>query len=934
MSIASTWPALRRRAPIGGAALLLAIFGIGGLALLGPMSCWSVPRPTTIGVFSSADGGASWTFSEGDHDPLWADPTSESFLASRGGDIVRVASGRGSDSSYDTIRERRDLGSPDLRAVWQGAGGVLHAVGLRGAVFRLGRGDGRWLRRSAPTEADLHGVAGVSDDIVFAAAEDGVYRTADGWREGTATRVVESEHGLRAIWASAAVDLVVAVGDRGTIHRGRPSDGSWSPASSGTSTSLRAVTGDGVGGLWAVGDAGTIIRSTDRGRTWSPSASGTDADLRAIVTRGDGALWVAGAAGTLLHSTDRGETWSRVAVPANATGEAVDLRGVAALEGGLVCAIGAGRSIAIVNGRGERWRTEQLDDGSSRTGTDTPADELRAIVATADGGLLVIGDRGQICRSVRGGKVWTRQQSGVRQSLNAVWGAGRDAVFTVGGRGTILRTADRGETWTAQDSGVESQLHGVWGTSAERVWVVGFEGTILHTEDGGVTWVRQDAGTSAHLLDIRGRSADELWVVGVQGTLLRSDDGGATWESLAVDGIGGALREIALTPEGDLWAAGYGLAHSTDGRAWTKVDSEGLPSGTNAIAATSDGTLWLAEWLSRSTDGGRSFESTIPPTTGGTISDIFAVGADDVYAVGSSGLLHTNDGGRTWARQVEPLAGSLGHPQAVWARGPEAWVVSFGGAIYHAVEDTLGWRWDDIGYVEHIGAVWGSSASELVAVGLLGKIVRSADGGATWQDGDSPTSVDLSAVRGGSGRIYAVGEDGTVLLSSDGGRTWSVEPTPTDAHLLDVAVAPDGSAWAVGHEDTVLRKATPEGSWRALRHGAAKWVRIAIDATGTAWIGSGGSILRSDDDGATWSAPEGLPDGAWTDLAIGAEGAIVVVEDAGVIARSVDGGATWTSTDLGLERRWRVSRIAADATGGIHVSIDERHSGGGRSLLR
>jgi photosystem II stability/assembly factor-like uncharacterized protein len=65
------------------------------------------------------------------------------------------------------------------------------------------------------------------------------------------------------------------------------------------------------------------------------------------------------------------------------------------------------------------------------------------------------------------------------------------------------------------------------------------------------------------------------------------------------------------------------------------------------------------------------------------------------------------------------------------------------------------------------------AGASLIAVGPLGRIVISKDGGASWQQVPVPVSSDLVAVRFLDAQNgWAVGHDGVVLHSRDGGATW------------------------------------------------------------------------------------------------------------------------------------------------------------------
>jgi hypothetical protein len=253
----------------------------------------------------------------------------------------------------------------------------------------------------------------------------------------------------------------------------------------------------------------------------------------------------------------------------------------------------------------------------------------------------------------------------------------------------------------------------------------------------------------------------------------------------------------------------------------------------------------------RSSDGGRTWVDCGLPA-----SEVFSLAVSPVDRAVYAGcepsrLFQSGDGGRSW----QALDALLELPsQPTWSFPPRPW--------------TSHVRWiapspDD---------------AELLLVGIeLGGLMRSTDGGASWQDHRPGAQRDVHSLAWHprvSGRAYEAGGGGAAL-SHDGGDTWQPADEGRDRHYTwAVAVDPDDpDVWYVsastgpfaahGRRDPqarIFRRRAGE-QWRALAGGlpeplhAMPYALAAADGrllTGLA----DGQIWESSDQGDTWSRLE------------------------------------------------------------------------------
>lgn len=211
-----------------------------------------------------------------------------------------------------------------------------------------------------------------------------------------------------------------------------------------------------------------------------------------------------------------------------------------------------------------------------------------------------------------------------------------------------------------------------------------------------------------------------------------------------------------------------------------------------------------------STDGGKSW-SYQKSACENDLLGVCAIGPQQACAVGNRGtVLMTADGGGSW-KPVD-LGVSCLLTDVTFTSGSEGWIVGEFESIYHSIDGGATWKlvnggepaeidFSQIGEDELVGDDFGME--EVVytlksvlflnprlgwAVGEYGTVVKTTDGGATWQKQHSGTEHSLTDVDFLNETFgFAVGLDGTIIRTTDGGTTWSADKPTVSAHYYGVA---------------------------------------------------------------------------------------------------------------------------------------------------
>jgi len=99
--------------------------------------------------------------------------------------------------------------------------------------------------------------------------------------------------------------------------------------------------------------------------------------------------------------------------------------------------------------------------------------------------------------------------------------------------------------------------------------------------------------------------------------------------------------------------------------------------------------------------------------------------------------------------------------------------------------------------------------------GIEGTLLRTQDGGTTWEILPTGTSLSLYTVFVKYGKGWIVGDKSAYLKSEDGGATWKIhdEVIKTKAALRDVFFSSADSGWAVGRTGTVVHTTDGGRTW-------------------------------------------------------------------------------------------------------------------------
>ncbi len=420
-------------------------------------------------------------------------------------------------------------------------------------------------------------------------------------------------------FADRSTGLVGTTGGR--LYRTTDGARSWHVVDSGRLTIHRVLFASATR-AYAIGD-GIVLRSDDAGQTWASNDLGLPfAEISAIACGApEHCIFTFGEGNDTVLTTNDGATSVRLAktpkLSPSIAGDRFELPDVAFAS--------PTRAVAI----GNDGRIELSDDGGASFRLLDDPIELGAALDTAVTPLVA--------------------------------GVTRGTAFALGHFGPLARTTDAGRSWQVLNRTIGSRASALSFATASVGYAVQFPGTVYRTRDGGRSWQLRRrrrpspaVGPQPPSVAIATPSTRDVVLVGLGG-VSRSTNAGRSFAHVR----GRAVAHLSLT--GIAWARrmhliAWGphaiLRSRTGGRTWTRMaiphvtlDTAAFASASLGLLVDSSGRLW------RTTNGGRHWTRLLGYPRE-RASQLSIASRHDAYATTADGLLHSRDGGATWAPEL------------------------------------------------------------------------------------------------------------------------------------------------------------------------------------------------------------------------------------------------------------------------------------------
>jgi photosystem II stability/assembly factor-like uncharacterized protein len=570
-------------------------------------------------------------------------------------------------------------------------------------------------------------------------------------------------------------------------------------------------------------------------------------DYRGVDFVTESTIWAVGDHGTIIKSTNGGTNWENIYL--NLSLELLSLSFIDEDQGTIV---GENGAIIRTTDGGINWEWQE-------TGT---ANTLWSVHFSDDNNGWAVGDN-IVLKTNNGGNSWVMQNTGYGSFYSDVVMIDSSNIYIIG-TNEILKTSDAGVTWGYYDTyhNWHGSLFAADFIDVNNGIVVG-DGITLKTSDGGISWGINPINNG--LYDVKYFSNDVAIAPAASGQILKTTNGGVNWFQLFYSHFG--FRNISFFDQNIGISTGWqnSIIKTNDGGiTWIEVSKNTRSFASlysisfcneNSGAAVGYDSDGISDFgcVFNTTDGGINWVKQNSPTTS-LLTSINCIGENMYVAVGNEGtIIKTTDNGINWSIKQTGFDYKLNN--CFFINSEVGWGVGVGGDWPHYVSIILkttngGENWytqySDTTDSELFNVLF-TNENEGIAVGDLGLILKTVDGGNTWNSIPSGTynylydlsfannnyglvlsvpglgasqilkTTDggnvwtyLSAIEDYVTRIMFINEDLVVALgsvpyiSTNGGISWQSQVIPSYTTLNDIFYLNSNLGWVVGYDGTIL----------------------------------------------------------------------------------------------------------------------------------
>lgn len=429
-----------------------------------------------------------------------------------------------------------------------------------------------------------------------------------------------------------------------------------------------------------------------------------------------------------------------------------------------------------------------------------------------------------IYKTTDGGSNWIDQSiSSVTTNLVKMNFENENKGYAAGTNGTFLETTNGGANWIVKTINGPVDLTDYVQDLSGNWHCVSKNGSINKSTNKGVTWSQKYLGVE-ELLSIYFPDSIKGYVVGKNGTALYTTNGGENWNAGTSNTPLDLNKVKALYNKGFAIGKGGNILKTTDGgKTWKEslIRDAHLSSILESVQFLDENIGFVSDknYVLKTTNGGDSWEIMNIPSGNSEFNNLtFIDNNKGVVISNQNDIFRTTDGGNSWSKVLDLASGKLS-------------------CIHHSGDENL------------------------FAGGSEGKILKSSNGGANWQEISllGSSLIVSSITENTSGHLFLTAKTsslGSIYKSTNGGIDWIPILASSDKSYNSITFINNAIGIAVGSSGVVLRTSDGGNTWTETLLGSESLSKVMHIGNSIYAIGLNGSIFKSTNQGMTWNKHE------------------------------------------------------------------------------
>lgn len=332
------------------------------------------------------------------------------------------------------------------------------------------------------------------------------------------------------------------------------------------------------------------------------------------------------------------------------------------------------------------------------------------------------------------------------------------------------------------------------------------------------------------------------------------------------------------------------------------IETDYTPPNAPVLTSTAFHTLnpkpvW--QWSSGGKGGNGAFRYKLDDAdlaSEGIVTQVASFSPSLSFAAGTTHVLYVQerDKAGNWSE-----AASFG----IHVHGKVGYAVGAGGAIVKTINGGESWDTLPRPTLADLNSVWFQDSYNGFVVGDSGFIFRTGDGGQSWQRISAGTTNGLNSILFlGKDIAFLGGNTGMIARSSDGGNSWDASYPKNSRAIYSISFSDWANGIAVGagsygSRGSISVTSDSGKTWGVPVQDAAYGLLsvYSIDSKTAVCVGQNGSILRTIDGGKSWNEMSSGTSEYLTSVFFLNPASGFVSGDKGIILKTVDGGVHWSS---------------------------------------